>query len=68
MVDYGEDGLAIYADGSREERVDPNAGANRQSGNENGEWEETFNGHADRKPNGPMVACLQSSFALFPLS
>lgn len=59
VVDYGEDGLAIYADGTREEKV---ATAAPTSSDENGEWEETFNGHVDSKPLGPMSVGCDFSF------
>lgn len=59
VIDYGEDGLAIYADGSREERLDS---AVVGSEDEKGHWEENFNGHVDKKPKGPMAVGLDFAF------
>lgn len=65
IVGYWEDGLAIYADGTREEKKDIakdeeeqeeeathrklSEGADRE-----GLWEEKFGSHHDSKPQGPM--------------
>ena len=48
-VSYWEDGLAIYADGSREERR-PEADVDTKG---DGFWEERIKGHSDSKPHGP---------------
>ena len=49
IVGYWEDGLAIYADGSREERrAEP-----EQDSNDDGFWQERIKGHSDSKPHGP---------------
>eukprot|EP01041_Mallomonas_annulata_P005876 gene5876-11870_t len=60
VVDYGEDGLAIYADGTREEKTD--GAAVVEVVDEGGEWEESFNGHADKKPSGPMSVGIDFTF------
>eukprot|EP00750_Incisomonas_marina_P008842 INCI15713.3.p1 GENE.INCI15713.3~~INCI15713.3.p1 ORF type:complete len:805 (-),score=132.64 INCI15713.3:1066-3480(-) len=58
VVGYWEDGLAIYADGTREERrVDDNRGS---SGD--GFWEERIKGHSDSKPSGPSSVGLDVVF------
>ena len=59
IVGYWEDGLAIYADGTREERkVDKNQVDRRQLSelelDREGLWEEKFQSHTDHKPHGPM--------------
>lgn len=47
VVDYGEDGLAIYADGSREERQAHSVATQAATG-------ESFNGHLDTMPKGHL--------------
>jgi mannosyl-oligosaccharide alpha-1,3-glucosidase len=63
IVDYGEDGLAIYADGTREEKeevhVDDAADESRRL---SGGWEESFGGHKDTKPEGPMSVGMDFTF------
>ncbi|GKZ00409.1 hypothetical protein MPSEU_000993900 [Mayamaea pseudoterrestris] len=67
IVGYWEDGLAIYEDGSREEKkehlVEKHAGENEEhqgehrklsEANDEGVWEEKFGAHTDSKPFGPM--------------
>eukprot|EP00531_Pseudo-nitzschia_arenysensis_P000619 CAMPEP_0116152546 /NCGR_PEP_ID=MMETSP0329-20121206/20731_1 /TAXON_ID=697910 /ORGANISM="Pseudo-nitzschia arenysensis, Strain B593" /LENGTH=1061 /DNA_ID=CAMNT_0003649319 /DNA_START=135 /DNA_END=3317 /DNA_ORIENTATION=- len=59
IVGYWEDGLAIYADGTREERNDKNQAANHRQLSDvgldrEGLWEEKFGPHTDSKPHGPM--------------
>ena len=70
VVGYWEDGLAIYADGSREERKeDADIGADADADSNKaptesptstfqidteGMWEEKFSSHHDSKPYGPM--------------
>ncbi len=67
VVDYGEDGLATYADGTREERVESDV-AEQLVGEGGlaltGDWEESFGGHKDTKPLGPMSVGLDFSFPL----
>ena len=61
IVGYWEDGLAIYADGTREEKKNP---ARRQlsEADEIGLWEENFGSHKDSKPYGPMSVGMEISF------
>jgi hypothetical protein len=63
IVDYGEDGLAIYADGTREEKEevhdDPAADESRRLSSD---WEESFGGHKDTKPQGPMSVGMDFTF------
>jgi len=59
IVGYWEDGLAIYADGTREERKEENQAQDHRQLNEleldrEGLWEEKFGSHTDHKPHGPM--------------
>lgn len=59
IVGYWEDGLAIYADGTREERKEKNQDQNHRQLNEleldrEGLWEEKFGSHTDSKPHGPQ--------------
>lgn len=58
VVDYGEDGLAVYADGTREEKKEIKADAGRQLS----DWEESFGGHTDTKPEGPMSVGMDFTF------
>ncbi len=60
VIDYGEDGLAIYADGSREERADVNHASHDSNHGES--HVETFQGHTDTVPNGPMSVGIDFSF------
>jgi alpha 1,3-glucosidase len=83
IVDYGEDGLAIYDDGTRELKKDEkDEGTTEEadgitcgafgsirifirlvvSGSADGYWVETFRGHTDTKPNGPMSVGLDFTF------
>ena len=67
IVGYWEDGLAIYADGTREEKTEKDSIVQEQrrvltDETDNGEfhfdtdgmWEEKFGDHLDTKPFGPM--------------
>ena len=59
IVGYWEDGLAIYADGTREERKEENPASNHRQLSEmeldrEDLWEEKFGDHIDTKPRGPM--------------
>ena len=69
IVDYGEDGLAIYSDGTRQEKEEVEVEVEveeviktddkrRLSNN----WEETFGGHKDTKPEGPMSVGMDFTF------
>jgi mannosyl-oligosaccharide alpha-1,3-glucosidase len=64
VVDYGEDGLAIYADGTREEKEEE---IHAEEGDEarrlsSGDWAESFGGHTDSKPEGPMSVGMDFTF------
>ena len=75
VVGYWEDGLAIYADGTREEKktVDESEKEDAedhrklsedemQGLDRKGLWEESFDGHTDSKPYGPMSVGMDISF------
>eukprot|EP00978_Attheya_sp_CCMP212_P020444 scaffold58527_cov50-Attheya_sp.AAC.1 len=71
IVGYWEDGLAIYADGSREEKEteDEEDEKHRKLLEEQapeldteGMWEETFSSHEDSKPYGPMSIGMDLTF------
>ncbi|CAM9234956.1 unnamed protein product [Chrysoparadoxa australica] len=63
VLDYWEDGRAIYSDGTREtrEEYDARVGHNHQVVGE-GMWEESFDGHSDTKPDGPVSVGVDVSF------
>ena len=68
VVGYWEDGLAIYEDGSREQKVehveensvDIDGGRVGVHGHE--DWTERFGAHVDSRPEGPMSVGLDFSF------
>jgi hypothetical protein len=72
IVGYWEDGLAIYADGTREEKknieeeqVDEQNHRKLTDASDldqRGMWEETFSSHTDSKPRGPMSVGMDISF------
>ncbi|CAM9381579.1 unnamed protein product [Pylaiella littoralis] len=68
VSDYGEDGLAIYEDGTRETQEEHNRlleeAAARQGKDESGLglWEESFDGHPDSKPDGPTSVGMDVYF------
>ena len=62
VVGYWEDGLAIYEDGSREERASEVVGGGDNINNGDGFWEESFRGHHDSKPFGPASVGMDISF------
>jgi len=69
IVGYWEDGLAIYADGTREEKKtvdsDEEEGHRKLTEAEldqEGLWQEKFESHTDSKPYGPMSVGLDVSF------
>ena len=78
IVGYWEDGLAIYADGTREEKqeegevededeeVDRGEGKERRLDEEAYDtkdmWEEKFSSHTDSKPHGPMSVGMEIAF------
>ena len=58
VVDYGEDGLAMYDDGTREERKLVSQD-DAQKGEEEGD---NFGGHRDSQPRGPLSVGMDFSF------
>jgi len=67
IVGYWEDGLAIYADGTREEKEVINTEETHRRLAESeldreGMWEENFQSHKDTKPNGPTSVGLDIAF------
>jgi len=71
IVGYWEDGLAIYADGTREEKKqvqEEDAASHGRQLEEstgldpNGLWEEDFSGHKDSKPHGPTSVGMDVTF------
>jgi len=77
IVGYWEDGLAIYADGTREEKrelateesEDEDKGEGREQRRLNeedfdsdGMWDEKFSSHHDSKPFGPMSVGMELTF------
>jgi alpha 1,3-glucosidase len=66
VIDYGEDGLAIYADGTREEKA---ADSLIAEGEEEAQAAavthgESFGGHSDTMPHGPRSVGFDISFPL----
>ena len=68
IVGYWEDGLAIYADGTREEKEEVKEDAldhrklSESDLDRDGMWEEKFSSHPDTKPHGPMSVGMDISF------
>ena len=72
IVGYWEDGLAIYADGTREEKPQEEQPETEEeikhrqlteaALDTEGLWEESFSSHEDSKPFGPMSVGLDVSF------
>jgi alpha 1,3-glucosidase len=65
IVGYWEDGLAIYADGTREERKVEEEDHRKLTEVEldrEGLWEEKFQSHEDSKPLGPMSVGADITF------
>jgi mannosyl-oligosaccharide alpha-1,3-glucosidase len=68
IVGYWEDGLAIYADGTREEKeeVKEDLADHRKLSESDldreGMWDEKFSSHPDTKPFGPMSVGMDISF------
>lgn len=65
VLSYGEDGLAIYTDGTREEKHALEEEAMEETPNEDAtraSWKESFGGHNDKRPNGPMSVGIDFSF------
>ncbi|DAZ97242.1 TPA: hypothetical protein N0F65_010404 [Lagenidium giganteum] len=61
IVDYGEDGLAIYSDGTVQQKATP-APTPVVSSDANEGWEESFGGHTDKKKFGPSSVGLDIAF------
>ncbi|KAG4060881.1 Neutral alpha-glucosidase [Phytophthora cactorum] len=64
IVDYGEDGLAIYEDGTvqkKKEHLATTTATVGADGNVEG-WQESFGGHTDKKKFGPSSIGLDVSF------
>ena len=59
VLSYGEDGLAIYTDGTREEKHEIKE-VNEVS--DPSSFKESFGGHSDKRPNGPMSVGIDFSF------
>jgi alpha 1,3-glucosidase len=59
VTDYGEDGLAIYADGTREEKA---AAETQEVVDSSGSTTESFGGHTDTVPHGPTSVGIDISF------
>eukprot|EP00934_Nitzschia_sp_Nitz4_P003551 Nitzschia sp. Nitz4//scaffold3_size479765//102873//106087//NITZ4_000042-RA/size479765-augustus-gene-0.27-mRNA-1//-1//CDS//3329550584//3541//frame0 len=65
IVGYWEDGLAIYDDGTREERIlkeDVKVDKPQHEMDREGLWQETFQTHKDSKPFGPMSVGADLNF------
>lgn len=65
IVGYWEDGLAIYSDGTREERKveeEDHRKLTELDLDREGLWEENFGSHKDSKPYGPMSVGADISF------
>ena len=67
IVDYGEDGLAVYSDGTKQQRADDAAAATdaaSSADNSKGDdlWEESFGSHRDSKPFGPSSVGMDMRF------
>lgn len=61
VVDYGEDGLAVYDDGTKEEKKEI-AEHEHEHGQDHQDHSESFNGHRDSMPRGPRSVGLDFSF------
>jgi len=68
VVGYWEDGLAIYEDGSREEKPSEEEEEAKKRAllaaheGEEDNWEEYFGGHTDTRPYGPASVGVDSTF------
>jgi len=66
IVEFGEDGLAVYSDGTKQEKGADSevvAETDKAAGTSEGEWEESFGSHRDSKPYGPSSVGMDVSFA-----
>jgi mannosyl-oligosaccharide alpha-1,3-glucosidase len=66
VVGYWEDGLAIYEDGTREEKLSAEEEAAKQrrlqEAAADDDWKEYFGGHTDTRPYGPASVGLDVVF------
>jgi len=63
VVDYGEDGLAVYSDGTKQQKGEPAKEAEAEGKElDEGEWEESFGPHRDTKPFGPASVGMDMRF------
>jgi alpha 1,3-glucosidase len=62
IVDYGEDGLAIYKDGSKQEKKVEEAKTDKADEDDDGKWVEKFKEHTDTKPFGPASVGMDITF------
>ena len=71
VVDYGEDGLAVYSDGTKQEAKSGRFAKQSEGGEEapvvehgKGDdlWEESFGSHRDSKPYGPSSVGMDITF------
>lgn len=65
IVDYGEDGLAIYSDGTVQKKktvVETEAVPSPPADDDKEGWEESFGGHSDKKKFGPSSIGLDVTF------
>ncbi len=61
VVDYGEDGLAVYSDGTKQQRAEEMETAPASTEGD-ALWEETFGSHRDSKPFGPASVGMDVTF------
>jgi alpha 1,3-glucosidase len=59
VLSYGEDGLAIYTDGTHEEKA---AEEDAKAVIDTASFTESFGGHKDKRPNGPMSVGIDFVF------
>ena len=62
ITGYWEDGLAIFADGTREEKTYGAGAAADGAADDASLWEESWSGHTDWKKNGPMSVGVDIDF------
>ncbi len=65
IVDFGEDGLAVYSDGTKQKRADDaaaDAGAVAAAAKADDLWEEQFGAHRDSKPFGPASVGMDITY------
>ncbi|KAL1504554.1 hypothetical protein AB1Y20_010954 [Prymnesium parvum] len=62
IVDYGEDGLAVYADGSKQQKASEAEAPPPPAAADDSLWEESFGAHRDSKPYGPSSVGMDIRF------